>query len=83
MIARDLTHLETGQLIKSSVKDLEIAAINTTTEVRIKNYVNQMIADIGLFDKGLLKIKKNQETEELARLDQMRDLSLTAFNRQL
>lgn len=78
-----LTHLEAGQLIKSSVKDLETAAINTTTDVHIKNYVDQMIADSELFDKGLLQIKKNQETEEIARLDYFRDLSLTAFNRQL
>jgi hypothetical protein len=37
--ATALTHLEASQLIKSSVKNLETAAINTTTDVHIKNYV--------------------------------------------
>lgn len=78
-----LTHLEAGQLIKTSIKDLETAAINTATDIHINSYVNQMIANSAEFDKGLIQIKKNQETEELARLDQVRDLSLTAFNRQL
>ena len=78
-----LTHLEAGQLIKSSVKDLETAAINPATDSHINSYVNQMITDSALFDKGLLQIKKNQETDEIARLDRLRDLSLSAFNRQL
>lgn len=78
-----LTHLEAGQLIKSSIKDLETAAINTATDIHINSYVNKMVTDSVEFDKGLLQIKKNQETEELAHLDQVRDLSLTAFNRQL
>ena len=81
-IAR-LTHLEAGQLIKSSIKDLETAAINTATDTHINSYVTKMVTDSVLFDKGLLQIKKNQETEEIARLDDLRDLSLTAFNRQL
>jgi len=78
-----LTHLEAGQLIKSSIKDLETAAINTATDTHINSYVTKMVTDSALFDKGLLQIKKNKETEEIARLDQLRDLSLTAFNRQL
>ena len=78
-----LTHLEAGQMIKSSVKDLETAAINPATDSHINSYVNQMITDSALLDKGLLQIKKNQETEEIARLDRLRDLSLSAFNRQL
>ena len=78
-----LTHLEAGQLIKSSIKDLETAAINPATDSHINSYVNQMITDSALLDKGLLQIKKNQETEEIARLDRLRDLSLSAFNRQL
>lgn len=78
-----LTHLEAGQLIKSSIKDLETAGINPATDSHINSYVNQMITDSALLDKGLLQIKKNQETEEIARLDGLRDLSLSAFNRQL
>lgn len=78
-----LTHLEAGQLIKSSIKDLETAAINPATDTHINSYVNQMVTDSAEFDKGLLQIKKNQETEEIARLDHFRDLSLSAFNRQL
>lgn len=81
--ATALTNLEAGQLIKSSVKDLETAGIKTATDVHINRYVNQMITDSSEFDKGLLQIKKNQETDELARLDQVRDMSLIAFNRQL
>ncbi len=81
-IAR-LTHLEAGQLIKSSIKDLETAGINTTTDTHIDKYVQQMSTDSVLYDKALLQIKKNQETEEIANLDHIRDLSLSAFNRQL
>ncbi len=81
-IAR-LTHLEAGQLIKTSIKDLQTAAINTATDTHINSYVNQMVTDSALFDKALLQIKKNQETEEIARLDLLRDLTLSAFNRQL
>lgn len=81
-IAR-LTHLEAGQLIKSSIKDLETAAINTATDTHINAYVQKMAADSILFDKGLLQIKKNQETEDIAKLDVERDVSLAAFNRQL
>lgn len=78
-----LTHLEAGQLIKSSIKDLETAGINPATDPHINGYVNQMITDSALLDKGLLQIKKNQETEEIARLDSLRDSNLSAFNRQL
>jgi hypothetical protein len=81
-IAR-LTHLEAGQLIKSSIKDLETAAISTVTDTHVDAYVQKMAADSILFDKGLLQIKKNQETEDIAKLDAERDVSLAAFNRQL
>jgi hypothetical protein len=81
-IAR-LTHLEAGQLIKSSIKDLETAGIIITTDTHINDYVHQMSTDSELYDKGLLQIKKNQETEEIANLDHNRDLSLAAFKRQL
>ena len=78
-----LTHLEAGQLIKSSIKDLETAGINPATDPHINSYVNQMITDSALLDNGLLQIKKNQETDQIAHLDRLRDLSLSAFNRQL
>ncbi|WP_396168243.1 DUF6261 family protein [Flavobacterium sp.] len=78
-----LTHLEAGQLIKSSIKDLETAAISTVTDTHVDAYVQKMAADSILFDKGLLQIKKNQETEDIAKLDAERDVSLAAFNRQL
>jgi len=78
-----LTHLEAGQLIKSSIKDLETAAISTVTDTHVDAYVHKMAADSILFDKGLLQIKKNQETEDIAKLDVERDVSLAAFNRQL
>jgi hypothetical protein len=78
-----LTHLEAGQLIKSNIKDLETAGINTTTDTHINNYVQKMVTDAALYDKGLLQIKKNEETEELSRLDHVRDLSIGAYNKQL
>jgi hypothetical protein len=42
-----------------------------------------MVADTALYDKGLLQIKKNEETEELARLERVRDLSIGSFFKQL
>lgn len=78
-----LTHLEAGQLIKSNIKDLETAGIDTTTDTHINKYVQKMVADSELYDKGLLQIKKNEETEELARLDHVRDLCIGAYNKQL
>ncbi len=78
-----LSHLEAGQLIKSNIKDLETAGIDTATDIHINNYVQKMEADTVLYDKGLLQIKKNEETEELARLDRVRDLSIGAFFKQL
>lgn len=81
--ATALTHLEAGQLIKSNIKDLETASINTTTDTHINKYVQKMVTDTVLYDKGLLQIKKNEETEELARLDHVRDLSIGAFFKQL
>jgi Family of unknown function (DUF6261) len=83
LTATALTHLEAGQLIKSNIKDLETANITTTTDVHINNYVQKMIADTEVYDKGLLQIRKNEETEELAALDQIRDLSIGTFNKQL
>lgn len=81
--ATALTNLEAGQLIKTSIKDLNTAGINTATDSHINNYVHQMSTDSDLFDKGLLQIKKNEETEVLLNLDHVRDLNLSAFNRQL
>lgn len=81
-IAR-LTHLEAGQLIKSSIKDLETAGVNTTTDTYIAKFVQTLSADTVLYDKGLLQIKKNEETDEVARLDRVRDLSIGSFFKQL
>jgi electron transfer flavoprotein alpha subunit len=78
-----LTHLEAGQLIKSSIKDLETQGIKTTTDRHIAKYVQKLKDDTVLYDKGLLQIQKNEETEELVRLDRIRDLSVGAYNKQL
>ena len=78
-----LSHLEAGQIIKRNLEDLVTAAINTTTDVHINNYIQVLTANSNSFDLALIQIKKKQETEVLIALDQQRDTALSFFNRQL
>jgi hypothetical protein len=78
----NLTHVEAGQLVKTTLKDLKTRGIITKTDVHVNNYVNQLIAKTVIYDKGLLQIVKNEETEKLANLDHSRDLDIAIFRRQ-
>jgi hypothetical protein len=78
----NLTHVEAGQLVKTTLKDLQTNGISTKTDVHVNNYVNQLIAKTVIYDKGLLQIVKNEETEKLAELDRSRDLDIAIFRRQ-
>lgn len=77
-----LTHLEAGQFVKRNLADLTAANVNTATDVHIKNYITQMQTDSALFDKALLQLQKNEETDELAALDHERDMSYMFMYRQ-
>lgn len=77
-----LTHVEAGQLIKTTIKDLQTAVVITTTDVNVNNYVNQLMAKTVIYDKGLLQIAKNEESDKLAVLDRSRDLDIAIFRKQ-
>lgn len=78
-----LTHLEAGQFIKTTLKDLQTGGVKTTTDPNINAYVVKLTADSVLLDKGMLQIQKNQETEAIAALDFARDNTIIMFQRQL
>jgi len=78
-----LMHVEAGQLIKRNLSDLATADTNIDTDIHIKSYVTKMQTDSNLFDKALLQIQKNEETDVLRVLDDARDTSVSILNRQL
>src|SRR4030095_11026075 len=77
-----LTHIEAGQFGKRNLIDLTNANIDTETDPQIKTYVTQMQDESDLFDKAVLQIQKNEETDVLAELDHERDSSVIILNRQ-
>jgi hypothetical protein len=78
-----LTHLEAGQLVKTTLKDLQTGNVNTSNDVNISNYVAKIANHIVVYDKALLQIQKNEESDKLAALDYRRDMDLAIFRRQL
>jgi Family of unknown function (DUF6261) len=78
-----LTHLEAGQLVKTTLKDIETGKVDTSKDVHISNYIAKLVHHTVVYDKALLQVQKNEETEKLASLDQSRDMDLAIFRRQL
>jgi hypothetical protein len=78
-----LTHAEAGQLVKTTIKDLQTANIVIGNDANTNKYVIKLQAHTVLYDKGLLQTQQNEESKLLADLDHNRDLDLAIFRRQL
>ncbi|MEM0541035.1 DUF6261 family protein [Flavobacterium sp. j3] len=76
-----LTLIEGGQIVKSTLKDLETKGIDLNTDVNVKGYASQLVAELVIYDKGLLQTQKNDETREIERLDSLRDTDLAIYRR--
>lgn len=56
-----LTHLEAGQLVKTTLKDFQTGNINTSTDANISNYVAKLGAQNVLYDKDYCKCRKTKK----------------------
>lgn len=78
-----LTHLEMGQLLQRNLDDLVTAGVNVATDSHIQSYVQQLTADKASFDQAIIQIRKQEETEQLVHLDQLRDNAFTTLKRKI
>ncbi len=79
-----LVHLEFGQFVKSSVKNLKLLGNGTLiTDVTAVKYLNETDAKSIDFDKVLVRIMKNAETAGIVLSDLRRDHAVTTAQRQL
>ena len=79
-----LVHLEFGQFVKSSVKNLKLLGNGTLiTDVTAVKYLNETDAKSIDFDKVLVRIMKNAETANIVLGDIRRDHAVTTAQRQL
>lgn len=76
-----LTHLETGQLIKRHLADL--ATLASPMDEVLRAYLSKLIHYSSLFDKSLLQLRKNEETEKIHLQDAARDKAIAFFTRAL
>ncbi len=78
-----LTLTEAGQLVKTTLKDLQTANIPIGNDANIKKYVNLLQDHSVVYDKGLLQTQQNEESKLIANLDHSRDRDLAIFRKQL
>ena len=79
-----LVHLEFGQFVKSSVKNLRLLRDGTlVTDETAKKYIHETDAKSTGFDKVLVRVMKNAETANIVLCDIRRDHAVTTAQRQL
>ena len=79
----DLTTMEAGQLINRHLNDLSTINQALLTDAPYNDYVQQLTAKSAIYQKALLQVRKNEETEKIAISDAIRDKAVDAFSKTL
>ena len=75
-----LTNLEAGQLVKSNLKDMGSITAGEIVDTVVKNFIISLGNKEVDYDKGLVQVQKNDETDKLIVADNKRDRSIGALN---
>jgi hypothetical protein len=74
-----LSNMETGQLIKRHLADLNTIESNLFTDESFNAYVRELARQSELYDKALAQVRKNAETEKVKQAGIVRDKTIRAF----
>ena len=79
----DLTNMEVGQLMNRHLDDLSTIDPKLLTDGPYNDYVKQIANKSGIFQKALVQVRKNQETEKIIQADDDRDKAIEAYKKSL
>lgn len=74
-----LSNMETGQLMKRHLADLNTIEPNLFTDESFNAYIQELARQSELYDKALGQVRKNAETEKVKQAGIVRDKALRAF----
>lgn len=78
-----LSNMEAGQLIIRHLSDLATIDPSLLTDAPFNTYLQTLANQSVLFEKGLVQVRKNEETQKIELADADRDKADTAFGRGL
>jgi len=76
----NLTNMEVGQLTVRHLSDLDTIDPALKTDAPFNAYTNDLVLQLGEYQKGLAQVQKNEETEKIVVADATRDKAVSAFN---
>ena len=76
---RKLSNLEAGQVVKRNLTDIGTVPSAEITDVVLKNYLTGLANKEVDYDKALVQVQKNDETDKLVTADEKRDTSVVAL----
>jgi hypothetical protein len=79
----DLTNMEVGQLMNRHLNDLTTIDPKLLTDAPYNDYVSQLTSKSSVFQKALVQVRKNQETEKIIQADEDRDKAIEAYRKSL
>lgn len=74
-----LSNMETGQLMKRHLADLNTIEPNLFTDESLNTYIRELSLQSELYDKALARMRKNAETEKVKQAGIVRDKTIRAF----
>ena len=74
-----LSNMETGQLMKRHLADLNTIEPNLFTDESLNAYVRELTLQSELYDRALAQVRKNAETEKVKQAGIARDKTIRAF----
>lgn len=74
-----LGNVEFGQYIKDQINQLGLLPANTIKDATLIAALKEVNTHLAAYDKGLVKVTKNKDTDEVGVADKTRDISLTAL----
>lgn len=74
-----LTNLEAGQLIRRHLTDWGTIDATLKTNAPLNKYFQSLTSKVEVYEKAILQVRKNEETERVVNADAARDKAITAF----
>jgi len=74
-----LSNMETGQLMKRHLADLNTIEPNLFTDESLNAYVRELARQSELYDKALAQVRKNVETEKVKQAGIVRDKAIRSY----
>lgn len=75
--------MEVGQLMNRHLDDFSTIDPKLLTDAPYNDYVKQITNKSGIFQKALVQVRKNQETEKIIQADDDRDKAIEAYKKSL